>query len=83
MRPHFGHVENVPLVGLSLLGIHDLHEHVPLGEVALLDSLEEVLGEEVGVFARNLSSGSSGKVFDAILCLEVELDVLEAAVLLV
>lgn len=82
MRPHLGHVENVPLVRLRLLGVHDLHEDVPLGEVALLNGLEEVLGQEVGVFAGNLCGGLGGEVFDAVLGLEVELDVLEAAVLL-
>lgn len=82
MRPDLGHVENVPLVRLGLLGVHDLHEDVPLGEVALLDGLEEVLGEEVRVLARNLGGGCGGEVLDTILGLEVELDVLEAAVLL-
>lgn len=82
MRPNLGHVENVPLVRLRLLGIHNLDKDIPLGVVALLNSLKEVLGVEVRVFARNLGGGLGVEVLDALLGLEVELDVLEAAVLL-
>jgi hypothetical protein len=83
VRPHLGHVENVPLVRLRLLGVHDLDEDVPLGVVALLDSLEEILGEEVRVLTRNLGGGLGVEVLDAFLGLEVELDVLEATILFI
>lgn len=82
MRPNLGHVENVPLVRLRLLGIHNLDKDIPLGVVALLNSLKEVLGVEVRVFARNPGGSLGVEVLDALLGLEVELDVLEAAVLL-
>lgn len=82
MRPNLGHVENVPLVCLRILGIHYLDKHIPLGVVALLNSLKEVLSEKIGVFTRNLGGGLGVEVLDALLGLEVELDVLEAAVLL-
>ena len=42
VRPHLCHVEDVPFVTLSLLGFHDLHEYIPNGEVALLDSLKQI-----------------------------------------
>lgn len=81
MRPNLGHVEDVPLVRLRILGLHHLHKDIPLGVVALLDSLEEVLGQEVGVFAGHLCGGLGVEVLGAALRLEVELDILEATVL--
>lgn len=81
MRPHFCHVKDVPPVRLRLLGIHDLHEDVPLGEVALLNGLEEVLRQIIRVLAGRLGGDVGGEVLDAGLGLDVELDVLECAVL--
>lgn len=81
VRPNLGHVEDVPLVRLRILGLHHLHKDIPLGVVALLDSLEQVLGQEVGVFAGHLCGGLGVEVLGAALGLEVELDILEAAVL--
>lgn len=83
MRPHLGHVKDVPLVCLRILGIHNLDKDIPLGVVALLNSLKEVLGEEIGVFAGHLGGGLGVEVLGAPLGLEVELDILEAAVLFV
>lgn len=83
MRPNLGHVEDVPLVRLRILGIHNLDKDIPLGVVALLDSLKEVLGQKVWVFAGYLGGGLGVQVLGAALGLEVELDILEAAVLVV
>lgn len=83
MRPNLGHVKDVPLVRLRILGLHHLDKDIPLGVVALLDSLKEVLRQEVGILSGNLCGGLGVEVLCAALGLEVELDILEAAVLFV
>jgi hypothetical protein len=81
VRPHLGHVEDVPFVVLGLFGIHDLDEHVPHRVIAALNGLVHVLHQVVGVFARQLGGLFSGEVLDADGGLDVEFDVFEGAIL--
>ena len=82
VRPHLGHVKDVDAVALGLGGVHELHENVPLREVALLDRVEQILHQVVRVLARHLDRLGAVHVLDAQPRLNVHLDVLEGAVLL-
>ena len=81
MWPHFGHVEDVPLVGLGLAGVHHLHVDIPDGVVALFNSLEEVLDEEIRFLPGQLHGCFTIKIPDSNLRLDVNLDILETTVL--
>lgn len=81
MRPHLGHIEDIPPVVLSLLRRHDLHVNIPGRIVLPLDGFEKILDEEVGVFTSQADGFFFGQVFDALGGLDVEFDVFEGAIL--
>lgn len=80
MRPNFGHVENVSFISLGILGVHDLDIDIPLGVVAFLNGLEEILDVMVRVLASNLGSGFAIVIANALLRLDVDLDIVEGTV---
>lgn len=81
MRPDFRHVENVPPLLLGVGWIHDLHVDVPLGIISPLNSLKHVPDHVIGILACDSSRLLCGEVFDSLLGLDVNLDVLERAIL--
>lgn len=81
MRPHFSHVEDIPLVGFGILGIHDLHADVPGGILISFNGLVHVLDEIVGVAAVDLLGLFTGKVLNPLLALQVEFDIFEGSIL--
>lgn len=80
LRPHLGQVEDVPLELLGLLGRQDLDVGGPARVLAALDGLVQVLGVPVGVLAGHLGGLLVGEVLDALVRLQVDLDVDEGAV---
>ena len=81
MRPHLGHVENVPTVLFRFARVHDLDVDVPLRKISSSNSIEHVLDQMVGVLAGDSLSCLAVKVFHANGCLDVDLDILERAIL--
>ncbi len=81
MWPNLGHVEDVPLVALGLLGRHNLNVDVPDGIVTLLNRLEKIVYQKVWIFASDFGSSLSIKVLDPKLGLDVNLDVVERSIL--
>lgn len=81
VRPHFGHIEDVPLVALGLFRLHHLHEDFVDGVVSAVDGLVHVLDEVVRVLAGQLGGLLSGEVLDANGGFDVEFDVFERAIL--
>ena len=74
MRPHLGEVERiVPVLADVSLG-HDLHLHLPVGEVAPLDGIEQVLLRGLPRPPDDHGGLLVGPVLVALLRLEVELD---------
>jgi hypothetical protein len=51
MRPHFGHIKDVPAVLLGLFRSHNLNVHVPFRIISLLDGFEKILDMIIGVFS--------------------------------
>lgn len=82
MRPHLGHIKDVPLVGFGVLGIHDLDVDVPDGIVLGLDGLVQVLQEEVWVLSGDPGGFLLREVLDSLLGLDVHFDVFERAILI-
>lgn len=81
MRPHLGHVEDIPLVGLGLLGVHHLHVDVPHGVVAPFDVRIKIVDQVVRVLTRQLLGGLAVEILDTDLRLDVDLDIFERAIL--
>lgn len=81
MRPYFGHVKNVPLVRLCLLGSHELHIDVPDRIIASLNRFEHILDHVVGVFPGNPVGLVPRESLIALLSLHMDLGILERAVL--
>jgi hypothetical protein len=81
VRPDLGHVENVPFVALGILEVHDLDIDVPYRIVTFLDRVEQILQQMIWVLASNFGCFLSGKVLDALLGLDMDLDVFEGAIL--
>lgn len=81
MRPDLGHVKDVPLVGFSILGIHDLDINIPDRIVLSLNGLVQILEQEVWVLAGYSGSFLLGEVFDTLLSFEMHFDVFERAIL--
>lgn len=80
LRPDLGQVKDVPLELLGFLWLEDLHVDGPAGVLAALNGLEQVLGVPVGVLAGHLGRLLVGEVLDALVRLEVDLDVDKGAV---
>lgn len=81
MRPHLGHIEDIPSVIFSLLRGHNLHVNIPGRIVFPLDGFEEILDQKVGVFSRHADGFFFGEVLDALGGFDVEFDVFEGAIL--
>ena len=81
VRPDLGHVEDVPLVGLSILRVHDLHVDVPGRVVLFLNGVVQILQEEVWVLSRDFGGFLRGEGLDTLRCLDVHFDVFERAIL--
>lgn len=81
MGPDLGKIEDAEGSSLSLLGGHGLDVQSPRGEVTLLDALEQILLSVVGVLTRELGGLIGSHGLDTLVSEEVELDVVELAVL--
>lgn len=77
MRPHLGHVENIPPVLFCLFGLHDLYIDIPDGVITLFDGFEQVLNQIIGVFAGDSGSVLLGKVLYPQCSLDMDFDVFE------
>ncbi|CFP67595.1 Uncharacterised protein [Bordetella pertussis] len=75
MRPHLGQVERVDVIGGGLGFGHYLHLERPARELALLDVLEQVALRAFAIAADQLGGFAVRITGDALLRLEVELDV--------
>lgn len=75
------HIENVELVVFTLLLGDELHVPCPRGEVALGDVLIQVLGGIVLVGSCEVCSLFASEVLDALVGLEVILDVVNFSLL--
>ena len=82
VRPDLGHVKDVPLVGFSILGIHDLDINIPNRIVLSLNGLVQILEQEVWVLAGYFSGLLLGEVLNPLLSFDVHFDVFERAVLI-
>lgn len=82
MRPHLGHIEDIPSVVFSLLGRHDLHVNIPGRIVFPLDGFKEILNEKVGIFSGHADRLFFGEVLDALSGFDMEFDVFEGAILM-
>ena len=82
LGPNFGQVKDVPAELLGLFRRDDLDVTCPAGEIARLDLVEEILSCVVGVFAREFARGVVVEGLDSLIDLEMELDIVEVAVLL-
>lgn len=81
MRPHFGHVKDIPLVILSLVWLHHLHVDVVNGIIPLLDGVEQILHQVIWILAGKLLGVLPGEILDSQLRLDVYFDVSEGSVL--
>lgn len=81
MRPDLGHIKDVPLVGFSILGIHDLDVNIPDGVVLSLNGLVQVLEKEVWILAGYSGGFLLSEVFNTLLSFDVHFDVFERAIL--
>ena len=82
MRPDLGQVKYVPAELLGLFGRQDLNVTGPAGEIARLDLFEEILSCIIGIIAGEVACGIVVEGLDALIDLEMELDVVERAVFL-
>lgn len=81
VRPHLGHIKDVPLVGFGVLWIHGLDVNAPDGIVLSLDGLVQVLQEEVWILSGDSGGFLLREILDALLGLDVHFDVFERAIL--
>lgn len=82
VRPDFSYIEWIPAVGLCVLGFHDLDKDIPGRKVAALNGFKQILRGIIRVGAFQLGGLIGLQVLDALLGLEVPLDVLELAFLI-
>ena len=82
LRPDFSQVKDIPTEFLGLFGREDLDITGPAGVIARLDLVEEILSCVVGVLAGEGSCFIVVEGLDTLIDLEMELDVVEVAVLL-
>ena len=79
VRPDLRHVENVPAVVLCLLGSHDLKVHRPRRVIAFLNCIVQLSGMVARVLPCKLICFCLGQVLNALVRLEMDLDVHEAS----
>lgn len=82
MRPDLRHIENIPFIALSVLGVHHLKADIPLRIFAPLDGLVEILHEMIWILPGDPDRRLAVVVLNAELGLNVDLDVFEGTVLL-
>jgi hypothetical protein len=82
LRPHFRHVEDIPSIRLSVLGIHYLDIRSPSWIVLSLNGIKEVTDVMIRIFSSQLFSLRACKSFDSKVCLEMDFDVFECSILL-
>lgn len=80
LRPDLGQVEDVPTELFSLFGGEDLNVAGPGRVLAALDGVEEVLGVPVGISGGEVTGFFVGEGLVALVCLAVDLDVVEGAI---
>jgi hypothetical protein len=80
MRPHFGHIENVPPVFLGILWIHYLKICRPAWEVFPFNCFKQILDIVIGIGSSNVGGFFIGEAFDTLIGFHVELDILEGAI---
>lgn len=81
VRPDFGHIKDIPLVIFSILGIHDLNIDIPNRIIPAFDCIKQVLQEKIRILSGHLLSFLAGEVLDTLLGFDMNLDVLERAIL--
>jgi hypothetical protein len=81
-RPDFGDIKRVEteLVGVCLLGLHDLHVRRPLEVLTGFDGVPEISLRVVGILATCLDGLFVGELFLSVLGQEMVLDVHEVAI---
>ena len=82
MWPNLGDIEWVETVGLGILRFHDLDIDRPRWMITLFNSIEQILGSIIRVRAGKLTGFISLEVLDALVGLEVPLDVLEVTLII-
>lgn len=82
MRPDFRHVEDVPPVFDSIFRRHNLNGHSPAWIFLSLDGFEKVLQYVIWIFPRHLCSFCCSEVLDSLICFDMDLHVVEGAILL-
>ena len=73
VRPHFGQVERVDVIGIGVLFVHDLDEELPAGKFAPLDRFEKVPLIAFAITRDDLCRLSVGQVLNALLRFEGKL----------
>ena len=63
------------MIGFGFFFRHDLHGHPPFREVALGDGVKQIALRVVWILAAHFFRGFAGKVFNALLGLEVPLHI--------
>lgn len=74
MRPHLGHIENVPSVLVAIVDGHNLHVQRPRSATTLSDVLEEIFSSVVRVGGLQSISFTCSEVLDSLVGLEVQLN---------
>lgn len=74
MGPHFGHIEDIPFVILSILLRHDLNTEFPLWIIFSLNCFKKVFGGVIRILTLKLICLLSIEVLDPLHRLEVPLD---------
>lgn len=80
MWPDLGEVKDIPPEFLGVGWGEDLNIACPRWVLASLDGVEEILGMPVWVFSRHSDRLIISEVFDTLVGLEMNLDIVEAAV---
>ena len=81
VRPNLGDVENVPLELLDLLWIEHLNIAGPAGEILILNGIKQILRMMIWIFGLHLLGLVVGEILDALISLNVDLNVFEGAIL--
>lgn len=81
MGPDLGHVEDVPAIGFGVHGVHNLEVHCLRGTIPLGDGIVKIGSVIVWLFTSKFDRFFLGEVFDALVGLDVDLDIVDSAVL--
>ena len=75
VRPDLGGIQRIKVEGLQLFRLEHLHIQIPLGEVALVDMRDQIVGHVAVVLALNLCHLFRVKVVQPLQALPVELHI--------